>query len=795
MKKKLRSLLCLVLALSMALSLAACGDKENGEDSHPEMVYVAESLSLDSPAMQEGITPAAFTEDGFYGLSYGKVGTEIPEGSTPLYAGEFDVYANRIFFIGRDGSTRELTGYRRMDAVPNTENKTAFSSSSDIAQMYVNNNGELVVVESRYVRWFEGTEEERHLDNEQTWEMYRYSSDFYFRVLNDDGSEKSCVKIDFDTQNTWLDFSGACFDENGNLLAIGDQTIYAFAPDGSLSYRINCMDWPESLLKMKDGTIAVFAWGEQGPGLFPLDMEKKTLGDPIAIPENANNLMLGDDNYDFYYLNGMYLYAYRIDTQEEVKVLNWMDVDINGDRLSGMHIYPNGDILCIINYWSEDGVDTELVTVRQVPYDSVPQKQGLTMAVMYYYDVYDQVIEFNRHNDAVRIQIIDYSEYNDYESGDFDAGRTKLLTEIMSGQVPDIIAMGELPYTQLAARGILEDLYPFIDNDPELKREDFFPNVLQALEVDGHLYQIAPYFNVQTLIGATSVVGDKPGWTYQDLQAALATMPEGCEPLDMYTTRGDLLMTLLYTDLDHYVDWTTGECYFDSPDFIEMLEFTAQFPESIPDDMEWVDTSTRIAQGRQMLTTASLYSVDSMLWNDVQFGEQGCTYIGYPTNNGVGSYMNIGSGYAISSSCKNKEAAWQFIRSFLTKEGQENAWGGIPLRVDAYQAQLEQAMTPDYVLDENGDFKLDENGEKIQLPRGSYTTEDGTEHYVYAMTQEQADKLWEAVTTCTKVVDYDTAIYEIVLEEAKAYYAGKKSAEEVARLIQSKATLYVNERR
>ncbi len=71
------------------------------------------------------------------------------------------------------------------------------------------------------------------------------------------------------------------------------------------------------------------------------------------------------------------------------------------------------------------------------------------------------------------------------------------------------------------------------------------------MEVNGGLYQITSSFNVATLIGATSVVGDKPGWTYQDLQAALATMPEGCQALDMYTTRGDLLQTLLCTDLNH----------------------------------------------------------------------------------------------------------------------------------------------------------------------------------------------------------------------------------------------------
>ena len=63
------------------------------------------------------------------------------------------------------------------------------------------------------------------------------------------------------------------------------------------------------------------------------------------------------------------------------------------------------------------------------------------------------------------------------------------------------------------------------------------------------------------------------------------------------------------------------------------------------------------------------------------------------------------------------------------------------------------------------------------------------------MTQEQADKLWEAVITCDKLMTYDTEIFDIVTAQAEAYYAGDKSAEEVARLVQSKMNLYINERR
>lgn len=801
MKHTIRTLLGLLLALAMVLSLAACGNKEEktpeqGTETNSEMVYTAKSLPIDSELLPDGVYPQAYTDDGFYGWAYGKIADgEIPEGVVPEWEGQYDVYGYKLFFVSYDGSVRSLSGYEPLGALEDTEDRTNFSSGSYLSKLMVNDKGQLVLIENQYVSWFDGTQEELESENwsDSYWEKYRSEEQYYIRLADETGKELSRSKLDFSEEDVWLDFDRSLVDDEGRFIVVGDQTIYAFAPDGSLALQIEGNFWPNSIVKLRDGTVAVAGWGDENLELYPLDFQKRAYGKAIDIPSNAYSLMPGSGDYDFFYQDGMYLYGYSVETGEKTKIINWMDVDVNSNNVSGQVVKEDGTIQCVLNTWKNDTTLIELVTAYKVPADSLPKKETLTLAVMYAYELYDKVVEFNRHSDTVRIQIVDYSEYNDYENGDYDAGRTKLLTEILSGNVPDIIALNQLPYKQFAAKGLLEDLYPWIDQDPELKREDFFSNVFQALEVDGKLYEITPSFNIETLIGATTVVGDKPGWTYKDLLAALATMPEGCDPMDMYTDRETILRTLLYADLDHYVDWTSGKCSFDSEDFIEMLEFAAMFPDSIPDDMEWESTSDRIAQGRQMLTSAYLYSVDSLLWSDVQFGEAGCTYIGYPTNNGVGSMMYLDAGYGMSAACKNKEAAWEFMRTYLLKDAQEEVWG-IPVSRVVFQEKLDEAMTPEYQLDENGKIMLDENGEKIQIPRGSYWEEDG-EHAIYAMTQEQADKLLEAITTCTKVYNYDESIYNIVYEQAQAYFSGQKSVKDVVKLIQSKVTIYVNEQR
>ena len=101
-----------------------------------------------------------------------------------------------------------------------------------------------------------------------------------------------------------------------------------------------------------------------------------------------------------------------------------------------------------------------------------------------------------------------------------------------------------------------------------------------------------------------------------------------------------------------------------------------------------------------------------------------------------------------------------------------------------------------YQKDENGNYVLDENGNKIEVSRSGMSWGNGDNYIdIYATTQEQADKLWELITTTTKVADYSSSIYDIVNEQTPAFFSGQKSAEEVARLIQNKANIYVNEQR
>lgn len=806
MKKTAKSLLALTLAIATVFSLAACGKQDNPANTDndrpadaPEYVYAAEYTSVRMPAAAASvsISPRAYTADGFYATSYEKVGENNPDGLTPEYEGQFDVYGYKLYFVGFDGAARELSDYEPLPVIENTENKSNYYSSSDLSGMAILQDGNLGIIETVYTSWWAGEGDGDGI-MPRMGESYGSTNDYYIRVLDTDGKEISRARIDLGPDE-YLNAYSMKADDKGNLVAASDMTIKAIAPDGSFAYIIELDSYCDGVTEMPDGRLAALYWGEQGMELAAIDTQSGALGEEIPLPNNAYGLMTGDDEYDFYYTSGINLYGYKIETEEQVKVLNWLSCDIDNDELGEVKVLSDGTVVGIITRWEEDKVTNELVSLTKVPYDSVPHKENITMAVMNLnWDTRKKIISFNRSNDKYRIEVSDYSEYNTEE--DYSAGLNKLLTEIMSGKLPDILSLTNLPYTQLAAKGLLEDLYPYIDADSELKRDDFFPNVLTALEVDGGLYAVASSFSVYTALGATSVVGDTPGWTYDEFNAALASMPEGCEPFDSYTTQEQMLQTCLTMDMNQFVDWATGECSFDSPEFIELLEFTKQFPGEFDwDNYEWTEednTQNRIAQGKQMLMIASIYGVSDMQYNEIYFGSDGATYIGFPTSEGVGNAITLNESYAMSTACANKDGAWEFLRGFLTEKGQSEVYS-IPTNLNSYNKLVKQEMEPIYRKDAEGNFILDENGEKIEESRGSINFPDGTVLEIYAMTQQQADKLFEAISSASKTYSYsgNDSIFEIVREETQAYYAEQKSAEEVARLIQSKANIFVNEQR
>lgn len=819
MKNRARRILALLLVAVMALGLAACG-KSGGEsgkpgqteqEQHPEFTYAAEYKTF-LKDQENSYSPRAYTDDGFYAISWEKISSEIPEGVTPEYEGQYDVYGSFIYFVDFSGKAEKLPNYQRMEPPANDQELKDFYSGCDINGFVVADDGRLATIENTYTSWSEAPEGMTRNDNDY-WNYNQYRQEYFVRWMEKDGTEISRAQIQLDP-DMYLDAYRMYVDTEGNLVTLCNGTqIWAIAPDGTVSYRIESSDYFDCLVQLADKSLAVSVYGEQGQELVLIDAAGKKLSDkryPISV--GLYDAIPGSNGYDLYYTNGSNFYGLKLEEGSPEKLFNWINCDVNSNNLSQVSVRSDGSIVGVITEWDRKTYKTsmDLVTVKQVPYESVPHKETITLGCLYLdYNVQEQVVKFNRANDKYRIEVKDYSEYNmvveastEGKTVDVNPGLTKLNTEIMAGNVPDIIDTSSLNYVQLASKGIIEDLYPYIDADPELNRDDFFANVLGAMEVDGKLCTTVPGFYINAVMGASSVVGDTPGWTYEEFDAALASMPEGCQPFDQYVTRDSILQNCLALDMDEFVNWGTGECRFDSQQFIDLLNFAARFPESF--DWENYDYSTeesttsRIAQGKQMLVQTSVYQIEDLFYNQYieSFGGN-VTFIGYPTASGTGNMLGIeGNGFAMSSKSQYKDVVWDFLRIFMTKDYQEQSVWSLASRKDIFDEKAQEAMTIQYQMDEDGNEILDEEGNKIPIARYDRWNETtGESEEVYAIEPEQIDQLRELIASTEKRANYDSSIFDIVNEQAAAFFQGQKSAEEVAKLVQSKANIFVNEQR
>ena len=408
------------------------------------------------------------------------------------------------------------------------------------------------------------------------------------------------------------------------------------------------------------------------------------------------------------------------------------------------------------------------------------QRQELTLACMYLdWDLRTEIIKFNKSQDQVRIVVKDYSQYATEE--DYNAGLQKLNTEILSGVVPDLFAVdSNLPLASYGSKGILTDLWTLIDADPELSRDDLMAHLFDVMSLDGKLYQIVDTFSINTVAGRTDRIGTADSWTVAELMDVRDSLPEGATVCGGMDTKNDMMNTCVYRNIDSFVDWANLQCRFDSQEFIDLLTFVNSFPQEFDyENFDWDAYGSdydRLASGKQMLLYAYLSS-----FNDVQrmdaITDGKPNYIGYPTTEGSGSSFQVYGGLAISASCKNMDAAWSFVRRFLTEDYQtkEYMWE-FPTNRHAFENYAKQRMTPQYTEDP-------ETGEQVKQPQDWYWVNDDLTIEIYEMTQEEYDRFLAVYEKTDRMNSYNQAISDIIGQECEAFFAGQKTAEETAKLI------------
>ncbi len=611
-------------------------------------------------------------------------------------------------------------------------------------------------------------------------------------VSTQDGSvasSKEITGIMGDTQYSYVQYF--CADGQGNLyFGNGDNAIFVFDKDLNKICEITTDNWINCMATSKEGDVYILTYGETGLVLKKVDLATKKLGEPMeGINDRYGNLRLYASAEKSFLMSSSNTLS-RIDlaagtSQEE---FSWLDVDVDGNSLAMVGELSDGRFWAIVNENSPSASTAMgersfgLIYLSRKKASEVPKKDEIVLGTMWLNsDVRSNLIDFNKTNEKYRITV------KEYGGDDPQAGLTQFNADLTTANCPDIIDLSALDHTQYVSKGVLEDLYPYMEKSG-FKKEDYLENVLKAFEMDGKLYGIMPNFFVSSVMAKTSLVGDVEGWTLSEMLDFVEN--KNPENVFQYGGRINIFYYCIYNNIDEFIDWESGKCSFDGEDFVRTLEFAAKFPEEPDFEEEREGISSLLRSDKVLLMQSTLSSVQEYQMMNGLFGEK-ATYIGYPNSQRKGNLIQANSGcLGMSSKSKHKEGAWEFMQIILTEEYQDalvrehGSWG-FPIKKSALEKQFEKDMTPEYYEDENGN--------KVEQSKTTWGYDD-FQMDIMAATKEEVDAVRALISSAERLYsNTDEQLMSIITEEAEPFFKGQKSAADVAAVIQNRIQIYVNE--
>ena len=692
MKKK--NFVLMFFMLVLLLTLTSCSSKEitSGDDA---ITYMPEFVSVSINYDQ--LDDWCILGDTIYIRCRAEYGRDFPPSILRIST--------------NDGKAELLPEYQ--PPTPNqNDSQTVFQYSTIVCSLQADPDGTLWESSQLIVCYIEGID---------YWEK----NVPILRHLDKEGKELS--RLDFPSdleENLGLGYlrkfivaaDGAIYAQCDNGIALLDNSgncIFSVVPDG-----VNLLEYG-TVVALSNGQIGVLfadynsAERSYINTLRTINSEVQEWGTSFHLGGgDAVRVFNGDETALFYYKTGDTLCAWREDAEASEQVVSLLDADINSTELYAVAEQSNGQfvLLTASNPFAAP-INVQVVKLRPVKISQMEKKTLNFATIGLSSKLRQQILEFNRKSPEYRISVKDYSQY-----GGYNAALARLATEIGAGKAPDLLATYDLPIDQWAAKGFLEDLNPYLNADPDVNRDMLMSRVLDVSEIDGKLYEIASSFWISTLIGEKSIVGDRMTWTGQEMNDALETMPDGCIPFP-YRDKTDLLNAMIIWP--RLVDWEKGTCHFESEEFRSLLEFCSNMPDYTVQD-EYNENSA-ILDKQQMLINRTIMGFGSLVQAETLLGgEIAC--IGYPNVWGdIGSRFHMAGGVAMSSTCKEKDGAWSFLRTLLLPQAESldvsSSFGGFPINKADFTDMAEAAMgKPDYAVNDDGEVLQDSNGEKFYMP-------------------------------------------------------------------------------
>jgi multiple sugar transport system substrate-binding protein len=386
----------------------------------------------------------------------------------------------------------------------------------------------------------------------------------------------------------------------------------------------------------------------------------------------------------------------------------------------------------------------------------------------------------------IKLEDVDYTDAT-LES-DIEKYVTTTNAAMLAGKGPDLLEMDLLPADNYVKHRLLADLSPMMTSDSGFHKDDYFNNVLDNVRVGQSLYAMPLSFFLMGFAGDTDAVAktgvkfDDLAWSWSDFtKTAEEMVAKKVLPSALTYEAPEYLLGEMVSDNNSlFLDAANGKARFDSASFTGLMkQVKTLFDDGVVSKMgRGVNAyfqSIQINSPKDYMESMQGYALGVKLANK-DLGKHVKLYAKpHAQDTAAGGYFKTYRSVAIGANSKVKSEAWDFVEFLMSEEMQSpTTTTGFPINKAAYAKQVQE-------LKNQGTIKSFPQGPlqgaTIQVDDAML---DGLNGYlngaVHPVSEAKSDKVWE-----------------IVVAEAKAFYAGQKSAEDVASLIQNKVTTYLNE--
>lgn len=569
-------------------------------------------------------------------------------------------------------------------------------------------------------------------------------------------------------------------EDGGAFVSVESRLIYV-DNTGKAQGSVESGSWINSIIVDDKGNCYAAYYGQNGLECRKADFASGTFTETLDIPSHGGKIVKKDDGN---YIAASYdsVYEYNVETKEETKLWDWINLDVTDVNTDSFDVNSDGSYSLVGYDYREDGIRYECVKIFKQAIDSENARKDIIYGcVNLDWDLRQAITDFNKSQTDYRIRVKTYYDYSgDWNEDEYNNQLARYKADIADGSI-DLISVNSTDYTgiQLAKKGAFLDLSEYYST--VANRGDYFENILDIFKVNDKDYFAVKTVSLISMIGNGEIFKGKTGWTSQDLVELRKKYPDK-EFLE-YASKENALSTMVIFSLNSFMDYEKGTCDFNKQGFYDLLNFANTFPKEV--NYDDYDAYGKMASGDIIVTELMLSNLRDLTMYRQIMGED-AVIIGPPNDQGTRVQVIPNTMFAISSKTKVKEGCYQFLKS-LEKDNEEGRSSdyGLPVLKKAFYDNMEKEITPQTYVDENGETHEIDNTWTIGTDSG--TIEIGKP------TQEEVDIIEDLLVNAKDTIRIDDQFAEIFLEEIQPFFEGKKTAEEVANVLQSRMKIYLSE--